>query len=236
MTARQLLAPSRRGLLRRAGLAATLAAGLLAASACQPHVGAAAYVGNHRITESQVDSLTADARAQSTQQPTDADLANLRGKVVQLLVVNAGLDASATRLHVAGPSDTEIGTAIDQAAQSGQQLDKHSRLIRYSARESLELAAIGDALTKDVQVPEEALRQAYASSSLAQSGQSFAQVRDQVRRAVLQQQAQNAAATYVESELRRLGVKLSPRYGTFDVKTGAVTATPDNFIKVVSGS
>lgn len=240
VTARRLPALSgrpahRRTVLRRTVLAVTLAGGLLAASACQPHVGAAGYVGDQRIAESQVDSLVSDARSQSTQQPSDADLQSLRGKVVQLLVVSAGLDAAAKRLHVSGPTDSEIGTALDQAAAAGQKVDKNSPLIRVSARESLELASIGDALTKDVQIPEQALRQAYAGSSLAQSGQPFAQVRGQVRRALLQQQAQTAAGNYLQKELRQLGVKLSPRYGTFDLTTGAVTAAKDNFIQVVSG-
>lgn len=221
-------------LVRRTLLAAVLTVGLLAASACQPHVGAAGYVGNQRITESQVDSLVKDARSQSQQQVTDADLKTLRDRVVQLMVVTAALDASTERLHLSGPSDTEIATAIDQAAASGQQLDKKSPLIRLSARESLEAQAIGDELTKNVQVPEAALLQAYQSSPLAQSGQPFAQVRDQVRRALLQQQAQSAAGNYIQKELQRLGVTLNPRYGTFNLKTGEVTAVSNNFVKVVS--
>jgi len=170
----------------RGGAALALAASLAVApllAACRPaQAGAAAVVGDRRVTVEQVQTATTELRS-IVQDPT---------QISQQLVLG-WLITSPYVLQVA--SDQGQGVSTQDAERFFQQANFK--------------AAGGGTTPSDASV--QAVQTAYALQKLTGQGSD-------------QKQAQ-AAVEQVLADLKSAGVKVSPRYGTFDYRWDAQTGT-----------
>jgi hypothetical protein len=108
--------------VRLARLLATVSALALAGgclTACQTHVGAAAFVGSQRISESAVNAYIGP-NAQETTDPSSGDVINLKSEVLDLLIAEKLFAAVFTTLPGGGPSASVVAAGrAAEAKQSG---------------------------------------------------------------------------------------------------------------------
>lgn len=217
---------------RRLAVGLLTVGALLTLAACQPLPGAAAYVGNTRIAERQVDDIVTSSLSAAKVAPASVDLAQFRQRVTTQLVLNALLARAGDRLGVHVDS-AAVTRAIDAdaaraggrqaylaaAAQRGQTL----QILELTKTTQLLAQGLEDKLVADVTVPDAALRQAYTQAGGAATGQSYEQALPALRRMVLRQEAQNRLQAYLTRLVGQVSVRINPRYGQFDAKTLSVT-------------
>lgn len=217
----------------RAAVGAALVGGLLGLTACQTHIGTAAYVGNTRISDTQVDGLVTDSLAATSQQPTGAQLEQLRQNELTRLILQIGFTQISSKQGIAAPTDTQIDQYLQQANQSnqsnqsGQSVSTSSTADRLAAEINLQASAVAKALSQTVQLTETDLQRAYVASGAQSQGYSYAQVRSQLSPLAYQELAVQSAA----QTAAKLGVTLNPRYGKFDAQN-LVSSASDDFVKV----
>lgn len=218
---------------RRFVVSAALA-GTLLASACQLQPGAAAFVGDTRISDNQVDTIV-DAAVDSSQANLQtSDLISLRQQVTSVLVQQALYERAARDAGIA-VTDDEVDHAIQQQAnQSGGSLEDYLTqqaqrgltpdLLRVQVRLGLINQELGDKLAEQQDVPTAKLREAYRQYNvLQQTGLSFGQVKDQLERLVLVQEDITTLAKNVD-------IKINPRYGRFDRSQLAVVPAQNDLV------
>lgn len=220
-----------RAYARRAAVAVVLLGGLLGVTACQTHIGTAAYVGNTRISDTQVDGLVTETLSEITQQPTDAQFVQLRQSELTRLILEIGFTQISSKQNVAAPTDAEIGQYLQQqasqASQSGHSASTSSAADRLGAEITLQATAVAKKLSTTVHLTETDLQRAYAASGAQAQGYTYAQVRSQLSPLAYQELAVQAAAQTVS----KLGVTVNPRYGTFDA-ANLVSSATDDFVRV----
>lgn len=210
-------------MVRRRTAVSIAAAGLLLASpaltACgsgPADAGAAAVVGQHRITEStlqtQVNAVrTAQTKAQqqgaqAAQQPADLPTQTLSSLVQQEVIDRAVADAGLT--VTAGEVQTERSQALQQLGGSQTQLDA-VLLQQYGVAP----AGIDAFFRTNVEVGKLIEHLGYQPGS--DGGQT----------AVVAQLSKTADA---------LGVRINPRYGTWDPKKAVIGKTAEPWVKNVT--
>lgn len=206
---------------------------------CQAQPGAAAFVGNDRIPQSEVDSLSDSVLKAANRPVTQKDLISTRRQLATQLVIDALIEHRLTQLGLT-ITDAQVEAEIDKSAQQAggraaffaQQAKQglSPRILRIQVRTQLGVTAIQERVAGNP--TENELRAAYAANGgQAAIGQSFAQVRGQLVQYVQGQKLQD--------DLTRLAkashVRINPRNGTFDLKSLSVKAA-DNGLVTTSGS
>lgn len=183
-------------------LAATLAAAGLILAACSSEAGAAAVIGNERITEVQLaEQVNAVLEAQNKPANTvdDALVAGtldrmIKTRLVSILAEEAGLDVPQGRIDV-------------QLQAYDQQVGGRAQVEKIFLESGVAPSQVEDVVRLNLQA--ELLGQALAPGQPAQ---------EQGGRVV------EAVALFAN----RVGVQVSPRYGTWSPQTIGIGAVPDD--------
>jgi hypothetical protein len=203
---------------RRTAVVSIAAAGLLLASpaltACgtgPAHTGAAAVVGDHRITVSALQSKVNEARTAEAKSPQGAQLldnsAKLSRQTLSMLVQNEVIDKAARDAGVT-VTDSEVqqqkDKALEQFGGSEAQLDA-TLLAQYSVAPS----AIEEFFRTNVTVGKLIEHLGFQPGS------------DGGNAAVLAEISKTA---------KSLGVRVNPRYGAWDAKNAVIGSATDPWL------
>ncbi|HSV66400.1 MAG TPA: hypothetical protein VLJ59_10905 [Mycobacteriales bacterium] len=161
---------------RTAGLAALLAAGMIALTGCQPSTGTAAFVGAQRITERQLQAAVDEglalpgARAEVIKQ-SGGDLAEFRRSMLQTAILSALVDEAARRT---GAAVTPVATqqlisSIGGAEGARQRLHVSTAQLTRLAYNRLLVQELGYVLGGVQRPTDQVLRQQYLRTARQQS-------------------------------------------------------------------
>jgi parvulin-like peptidyl-prolyl isomerase len=228
---------------RLAALASALAVGGVALSACAPaHEGAAATVGNVRISVDQVKAGAATALADAgTQASASADVASLQRKVLSRFIED-DLLAAAARAKSVTVSEGEVQTALANAEQANggkQQLESLAAQQGIAAADlhdylyyALLEQKVGGALTANTTVPTADLKLIVAADK-SSADQALAQVGNDPSKfaAAAQQFSQDTTSSANGGDIGSLPLATLPEPLKTDVTTKAVGAIFEELIQ-----
>lgn len=206
----------------------------LLTTACQQRAGAAAFVGDQRITTAQVDAAVEEVLADPAQREVlSRRLDQVRTQVVGVLVNTALLERVADDLDVR-VSQPDLDTwrqTVENSPQRPAQVpvDLVARLQAYNA-------AVVGSLAEQNAPPEEQLRRLYDQEGLAAQGVSFADARSALVRAATEDVVNRRFAELLGTALREHPVTLNPRYGDYDEKTYQVVRGDDPAVRDLEGT
>lgn len=183
-------------------MAATV--GALALSGCGPALpGAAAVVGNVRISDSQVAKFVTEYQKAVG---STAGTGKITADTIRRLVIDSLIEQEAARLGVTvtqGAVDQAMATAIAQSGGANQ-------LAAAALQSSIPPSAIGTEIRVTLLANAIAARLAPTAS---------------------QSQQQQALLTDVTKFAAALGTRIAPRYGSWDSSTLSVGAVSEPFLK-----
>lgn len=199
--------------LRRSTLAAGLLLAAVALGACGPVLaGTAAVVGSERITVAQLEREVGQLSAERTRLGLPAATPGqlLRGRlltdILQQLVAQAA----------AGKGITVTQGEVDAfLARQKQQLGGEAGLARWLAQNDVPVSAMGDFLRAQVQSGK-LVDQAVPGASTQARQQAFEQI--------------------VISTSERLGVRVSPRFGSWEPRAGGLVPAPADLSTPAAGT
>jgi len=207
---------------------------MLAGCGGQARPGAAAFVGDERISTDRLQgvvtsALANDAFAEQVADQRQAFQASVLSRLVrrELLVEAARrLDVSVsqaeidvTRALIEAQSDPASGGIKAAAAQSGIPASDLDATLRDLTLES----KVGEKLLgEQAEVPPEQVRQAFEQTGLANLGYTFETAQAQLRRELLRQQSSPVVGEYLSDLAGKVDVTVNPRFGRFSAQQVAV--------------
>jgi len=214
--------------------ACVLALLALLATGCQQRAGAAAFVGDQRITTAQVEDAVQEVLADPAQgEALSRRLDQVRTQVVGVLVNTALLERIAEDLdvRVTQPDLDAWRQTVENSPQRPVQVpvDLVARLQAYNA-------AVVGSLAEENAPPEDQLRQLYDQEGLAAQGVSFADARSALVRAATEDVVNRRFSELLTDSLREHPVTLNPRYGEYDEKTYQVVRGDDPAVRDLEGT
>ena len=198
---------------RRAGLAVTAAAALLALAGCGqvPLAGSAAVVGDQRITDTQVaDAATAVTSALGGRAP-DGDTPRLNRAIVTLYVQSALLGAAAQKEGIVVTTGRVAEVRDELAEQNGGP----EGFITFAAERSVPPSGIDVVIRNSLEY--QALAEKLAPDQSAE-------------------EQGKAADEYLAALSRDLGTEVSPRFGTWDAAKLTVGSPPDDLSSPIAAT
>lgn len=216
------------------GLALTAA---FSVSACTTHAGAAAQVGDTRVSTSELRGLVTRgaeaARGAAAGQQVDGAI--LQRQQLTLLITDELVDRLARSLGVSVATQDVDGFRAafaalqyggeqglrQAAARGGIAPSDLPAVLRFRALEE----AIGDRVAGDLTVPAGEIRQAYEQVRERFGGRvalTVEQATPQLRRLLLRQQRAERVQPLLRDQARTAGVSVNPRFGRWDPEQLAV--------------
>lgn len=211
---------------RTAALAVLCLVSLTGLTGCQTQAGVAAFVGSTRISEQQLRAVADEGlKQQAIAKAVGGNLAAYRRQILGGLVRHQVIAGVAGKLHVSasmGELDKAVGDVVKrfggrkQAELAlGSQLQLPPSQLRPLLGDSVLLGKIGDKLTQGATFTDAEARTFYDTHGGASTGGTFEQLKAQVIAGLRAQLATTRTQAYTNSYLRRVKLRINPRYGRF---------------------
>jgi len=207
---------------------------VLAGCGGQARPGAAAFVGEKRISSDELQgvvtsALSNEAFAQEVADRRQAFQASVLSRLVRrellaeaarrLDVSVSQADIDVTRALIEAQSDPATGGINAAAGRAGIPASELDATLRDLTLE----AKVGEKLLgEQAEVPTEQVRQAFEQTGLANEGYTFETAQAQLRRELLRQQSSQAVGQYLSELASKVKVTVNPRFGRFSAQQVAV--------------
>jgi hypothetical protein len=228
--------------LRRgvAGLAVAAALGTVALTGCETKTGVAAFVGTSTVQTSQLGGLV-DRGEQAAQ----AANANVSRQDIQqfwldtLIELQLAQQVARAKGIALGPNDTSVFLAHYAPFNGGPQaLQQSAAQIGIAPTDLPTLFqawtlenALADKLSPTVLAPDSAARQAYQQLQSFYPGQTYESLAPDLRRLLVFNQRRTAVLPQLQAEARAIGVRVNPRFGTWNSDRLGVDAPPTDLAR-----
>jgi hypothetical protein len=226
-----------------AAVAVAAALGSMTLSGCETKTGVAGFVGKSPIETSllagYVDrgaKAAADANANVSRQDVqqfwlqtliERDLAQ---RVAQAQGIGLGPTDATVFLNRYAPFNGGPDALRQSAAQIGIAPQDLPTLFEAWALEN----KIADKVAPNVLAPDTAARQAYDQLKSAYQGQTYEQLAPLLRQLLVFDQRRAAVLPVLQDEAKRVGVRVNPRFGTWDVSRLGIGAPPTDLAQSAS--
>lgn len=233
--------------LRRGAATVALAAALgsIALSGCENKTGAAGFVGQSPIETSQLSGYV-DRGAQAAM----AAQANISRQEIQQFWLQTLIERDlARRVATArgitlAPGDVTIfmsryapfNGGIDALQQSAAQIGIAAQDLPTLFEAWTLENRIADQVAPQLLAPDTAARQAYDQLKGAYQGETYEQLAPLLRQLLVFDQRRQAVLPVLQDEARRVGVRVNPRFGTWNLDRLGIGAPPTDLARPATPS
>lgn len=221
-------------------VAAAAAVGSIALSGCENRTGAAGFVGKTPIETSQLSGYVqrgalAATNAQASVSPQDIQQSWLdtliRTDLAERVAAEQGITLSQSDVTVFLNRFAPLAGGLDALTQKVAQGGVAAQDLPAYTREIALENAIADKVAPNVLAPDDYAHQAYDQFKADYAGLTYEQVGPLIRQVLVLDQRQQAVAPLLQAEARRVGVRVNPRFGTWNIDQLAVGAPPTDLAR-----
>jgi hypothetical protein len=205
----------------------------------------AGFVGGTTIETSQLSGLVDRGATAATSVQANVARADVQQFWLQTLIeLQLAQRAAAAQGITLGPTDASVFLARyapfngglpalqQQAAQIGIAAGDLPTLFRAWVLED----RLADKVAPAVLAPDTAARQAYDQLKGSYPGQTYEQLAPDLRRLLVFDQRRSAVLPVLQTEARSVGVRVNPRFGTWDIDKLSIGAPPNDLARAATPS
>jgi hypothetical protein len=226
-------------------LALAAALGTVALTGCEAKAGVAGFVGSTPIQTSQLSSYVDRGAAAAVEAKATVGRQEIQQFWLQTLIElqlaqrvgqQQGVALSPTETQVFISRYAPFNGGIDALRQSAAQIGIASQdlptLFQAWALEN----RIADKVAPALLAPDSAARQAFEQLKAAYQGQTYEQLAPQLRQLLVFDQRRTAVLPVLQAEARKTGVRVNPRFGSWNIDRLGIGAPPTDLAQAPSPS
>jgi hypothetical protein len=226
-------------------LAITAALGMTALTGCESKTGVAGFVGATPIETSALSGYVDRGATAATRANANVGRPEVQQFWLQTLIELQLAQRVAQQQGISlGPTDAQVflsryapfNGGLDALQQSAAQIGIAPQdlptLFQAWALEN----RIADNVAPAVVAPDSAARQAFDQLKASYQGQTYEQVAPQLRQLLVFDQRRAAVLPVLQRESQRVGVRVNPRFGTWNQERLGIGAPPTDLAQAASPS